>query len=98
MAEVDDFLHPDKSAARDRASELWRLMQMIEANRHLADVLEVIEKYYKLNLRFTLQETASQLRDIADQLHDKVKGGETKAAGHIAYSPRKRPVRLAVRG
>jgi hypothetical protein len=59
----------DKVLARERARDLWRYMQLIEASRHRAEMLELMAHNGPQPDRTVLAEVAAQLRDFADQLH-----------------------------
>jgi hypothetical protein len=59
----------DKVRAREHARDLWRYMQLIEASRHRAEMLELMAHDGRQPDGTVLAEVAAQLRDFADQLH-----------------------------
>jgi hypothetical protein len=51
------------------ASILWRVMQLIEANRHLAEQLETAASRADLGAAPTLSDVAAQRRRIAEEIY-----------------------------
>lgn len=60
-------LHAAKRAARGAAVDLWRAMQVIEMNRHMAEKLEKTAETSGPAQRAQLRSVASQHREIAAQ-------------------------------
>ena len=58
------------------ASTLWRVMQLIEANRHLAEQLETAASKADLALAPALTDVAAQRRRIADEIYDQYRRDE----------------------
>jgi|GEM_PF-4722991 len=65
----ESVVEQDKVLARERARDLWRYMQLIEASRHRAEMLELMAHDGRQADRTILAEVAAQLRDLADELH-----------------------------
>jgi hypothetical protein len=63
------------------ASRLWRVMQIIEANRHWAEQLEAAAAAADPTLAPMLVDIAVQRREFAEQVYELYRGSEGAPVG-----------------
>ena len=78
MADQNTPIAPDKLIARERTNKLWRYMQWVEKNRHLAEQLEHEAASGSAQDPKLFTDIAAQLREIAEQLHALSSGVEVR--------------------
>ncbi len=63
------------------ASSLWRVMQLIEANRHWAEQLEISASTADPAVAARLADIAHERREFADKVYDLFQRNEAVPAG-----------------
>jgi hypothetical protein len=73
------------------ASNLWLVMQVIEANRHSAEQLETAASTADPRLAPILSKIAAQSRRFADEVYEALKSGSVTAENDVDSDPIEAP-------